>query len=117
LLNYNLTAGKRNNFAFLAGYTIEDARLTSANLAAYNAASNYVQLVTGTPQTATTGQSEYSLFSYLGRVMYNYDQRYLLTGTVRWDGSSRFSPRHKWGFFPSLSAGWNIAKEAFMENV
>jgi TonB-linked SusC/RagA family outer membrane protein len=117
LLNYSVTAGKKNNFAFLAGYTIENSQLGSVRLAANNAPTNYVQLVTGTPLIATSGASEYSLLSYLGRVMYNYDQRYLLTGTVRWDGSSRFSPGHKWGYFPSVSAGWNITKEAFMADV
>lgn len=117
LLNYNVVLGKKNNIALLGGYTIEHNAYGSINASANNAPTNYVQLVTGTPLVANTGASENSLFSYLGRMMYNYDQRYLLTGTVRWDGSSRFSPGRKWGFFPSVSAGWNISQEAFMQDV
>lgn len=117
LMTYNKTIADKHNFSLLGGYTIENAQLGYISAAAANGASNYVQLVSGTPVTAITGASEYSLQSYLGRLMYNFSQRYLLTGTVRWDGSSRFSPGHKWGFFPSISAGWNISKESFMENV
>ncbi len=116
LVNYNLTLGGKNNIALLGGFTVENATFGNINASANNAATNYVQLVTGTPIAAATGASEYSLLSALGRVMYNYDQRYMLTATVRWDGSSRFSEGHKWGFFPSVSAAWNISQEAFMEN-
>ena len=117
LVTYNKTIADKHNFSLLGGYTIEDALLGSISASGANAPSNFVQQVAGTPVTAITGASEYALQSYLGRLMYNFNQRYLLTGTVRWDGSSRFSPGHKWGFFPSISAGWNIAKESFMENV
>ncbi len=116
LVNYKLTIAEKNNIALLGGYTVEDAKYGSISASANNAPSNYVQLVTGTPLIALTGASENSLLSYLGRLMYNFDQRYMLTGTVRWDGSSRFSPGHKWGFFPSVSAGWNISQESFMAN-
>ena len=48
--------------------------------------------------------------------MYNYNDRYQLTGTFRADGSSRFS-KNKWGFFPSVAAAWTISNEKFMKNV
>lgn len=54
-----------------------------------------------------------TLESYFGRVQYNYAGKYYLTGSLRTDGSSRFGPTDKWGTFPSVSAGWNISKEAF----
>lgn len=53
--------------------------------------------------------------SYFGRVDYNYDEKYMLQATVRRDGSSKFGPDHKWGVFPSFSAGWNLTNEAFMD--
>ncbi len=53
--------------------------------------------------------------SYFGRIDYNYDEKYMLQATVRRDGSSNFGPDHKWGVFPSFSAGWNVTNEAFMD--
>lgn len=55
-----------------------------------------------------------SLVSYFGRANYDYDGRYLATFTLRADGSSNFAPGHRWGYFPSVSAGWNLASERFM---
>jgi len=56
------------------------------------------------------------LISVFGRVNYNYNDKYLFTGTLRNDGSSRFGDNHKWGVFPSASAAWRISNESFMEN-
>jgi TonB-linked SusC/RagA family outer membrane protein len=55
--------------------------------------------------------------SYLGRVMYNYDSKYLLTANFRTDGSSKLDKKHKWGYFPSVSAGWRISAEPFLKDV
>ncbi|WP_353196835.1 TonB-dependent receptor [Parapedobacter defluvii] len=55
------------------------------------------------------------LISFFGRVNYVYDDRYMVTATLRRDGSSRFGANHKWGFFPSASAAWRISEESFME--
>lgn len=57
-----------------------------------------------------------SLASYFGRLSYNYAERYMLQATVRRDGSSRFGTNNKWGTFPSVSVGWNITNEPFMQN-
>lgn len=56
-----------------------------------------------------------SLLSYVARANYSYDNRYHITMTGRYDGSSKFGPGHKWGFFPSVALGWDIANEKFME--
>lgn len=56
-----------------------------------------------------------TLASYFGRISYNYDERYMLQMTVRRDGSSNFGPNNKWATFPSVSLGWNITNESFME--
>jgi TonB-linked SusC/RagA family outer membrane protein len=59
----------------------------------------------------------YSMVSYLGRINYAYDSRYLFTATIRLDGSSKFLGENKWGSFPSLAVGWNLINESFMKNV
>jgi len=55
-----------------------------------------------------------ALMAYLARVSYSYDDRYLVTATARYDGSSKFAKGHRWGLFPSVSAAWNITEESFM---
>lgn len=59
---------------------------------------------------------ERGLQSYMARVMYDYDSRYMLLASMRWDGSSVLAAGHKWISYPAFSAGWNIAKESFMES-
>lgn len=62
---------------------------------------------------ANDGESRYAIMSYFGRGNYTYDDRYLFTATVRWDGSSKFVGENRWGVFPSFSGGWNLHNEAF----
>ena len=62
-------------------------------------------------------QSEYYLVSFFGRINYNILNRYLFTFTVREDASSRFSPKNRWGFFPSAAFAWNIKNEDFLKDV
>lgn len=61
--------------------------------------------------------TEWSLFSYFGRVNYSYDDKYLVTATIRRDGSSRFGAENKFGTFPSFSAAWRISNEPFFQNL
>lgn len=62
-------------------------------------------------------ESENSRISYLGRIMYSFKGRYILTANFRRDGSSKFGPGNKWGNFPSASLAWRVSDEAFMQNV
>jgi len=61
--------------------------------------------------------SEWALFSVFGSINYNYDNRFLVTGSIRGDASSRFAENNQWGYFPSVSAGWRISQEKFMQDV
>ena len=71
----------------------------------------------GTQNQKSEGKTAYStLVSYLGRVMYNYDNRYYLTASIRADGSSRFPKGNKYAIFPSVSASWRIISESFMQD-
>jgi hypothetical protein len=63
----------------------------------------------------SSGYTSYSLMSVFLRANYVYDSRYYITFTGRGDGSSKFGPTHKWGFFPSVAASWNITGEEFMK--
>ncbi|MBQ2208360.1 MAG: TonB-dependent receptor [Prevotella sp.] len=73
----------------------------------------------GDATTATNDEqgSEWSIESYYGRLNYNLMDRYLLTATLRADGSSSFGPNNRWGWFPSVAAAWRITQEPFMKNV
>nr|MBF6629187.1 SusC/RagA family TonB-linked outer membrane protein [Proteiniphilum sp.] len=73
----------------------------------------YLQVNNAEETSATSFESEHVLASYIGRINYNYDEKYLLSATVRRDGSSRLSSLDRWGWFPSVSAGWRIERENF----
>lgn len=72
----------------------------------------------GTMNPAASGYYATStLNSYFGRVFYSFDNRYMITANIRWDGSSKFADGNRWGYFPSVSAGWNFSEESFMKNL
>ncbi|MCS2582567.1 TonB-dependent receptor [Bacteroides sp. BFG-551] len=70
-----------------------------------------------TPSRVESSYSDKMLLSFFARGNYNYDNRYLLTATIRADGSTVFSNKNKWGYFPSFSAAWRVSEEAFMKDV
>jgi hypothetical protein len=67
--------------------------------------------------TSTGNYSQNGLISYMGRVMYEYDNRYMITATIRDDASSVLAKGHQWHTYPAVSAGWNIGNESFMQNI
>ncbi len=73
--------------------------------------------VGATPSKVNSSRSDNKLLSFFARANYNYNDRYLLTATMRADGSTRFSSKNKWGYFPSFSAAWRISEEDFMKNI
>lgn len=110
----------RHNVNFLVGTTSEKYYFNSLEGTRQNVPANKDQWYLGAG--STTGQinnntgDKWSRNSYISRLNYNYDGRYLLTATFRADGTSRFSSDNRWGYFPSVGIGWNIAKEEFMAN-
>lgn len=70
-----------------------------------------------TPSRVSTSRSDKRLLSFFARGNYNFDNRYLFTATIRADGSTVFSTKNKWGYFPSFSAAWRISEEKFMKNI
>lgn len=71
----------------------------------------------GNPYTWNSSKSKLGLVSVFGRLTYNFNDRYLFTGTLRGDGSSKFAKGKQWGYFPSASAAWRITEENFMSNI
>ena len=69
-----------------------------------------------TSPDVSTGYTKSAMISYFARVNYSFDGKYLLQASVRADGSSVLAEGHKWGYFPSVSAGWRISEESFMQN-
>ena len=69
------------------------------------------------PSSVTSSKSDSRRLSFFARAFYNYDQKYMITATVRADASTVFSEQNKWGFFPSFAAAWNIANEPFLKDV
>ncbi len=78
----------------------------------------YEDLINGdaTTQTNSSARNSWAMLSYLFRVNYSFDNRYLLEVNGRYDGTSRFIGSQRWGFFPSVSAGWRISQESFWES-
>jgi iron complex outermembrane receptor protein len=79
----------------------------------------YNDLAAGNPAFNAVGSyaDQYLLISYLGRLTYSYSNKYLLTASVRRDGSSKFGVNNRWGTFPSFDVGWRISQEEFMKNI
>ncbi|TDH21579.1 TonB-dependent receptor [Segetibacter sp. 3557_3] len=102
----------------IVGYSAQKQRGDSSVQGSTNFPNDLVETLnaagTFTQSGTTTGQ--WSLLSWLGRVSYSYKNRYFVNGTIRRDGSSRFGPNTRWGYFPSIAGGWLISDEKFMEN-
>ncbi len=69
------------------------------------------------PGDATSGKIQSRLISLYARANYSFDEKYMLTATIRRDGSSKFGKNKKWGTFPSISAGWNLSRESFLNRI
>jgi len=77
----------------------------------------FKEISRGAITSATGGENESRLTSYFARLLYNYQDKYLFTASIRRDGSSRFAPSNRWGNFPSVALGWKISSEEFMKDI
>lgn len=113
-LNYKKTFGG-HNIDVLGGYISQTGEGRSVNGIGTNFSTNDQRVLSAAiDNTDVSGQlQKNALLSILGRINYNYRGKYLLSATVRRDGSSRFAAENRWGTFPSLSVGWRISDEAF----
>ncbi len=121
ILTYE-TSFAKHHLSLMGGATQQHAQYNSSQIAGYDLSESYpyihsIAAANQIDKDATgASASAWSLASFLARVAYNYDSRYLLTMNFRTDGSSRFAKGHRWGFFPSVSAGWRMSAESFMKS-
>lgn len=124
-LTYNFSLAEKHNFTMLLGQSAIEYKYRNLYGDDYDLLENdprkanidYAIADRSLERTAggTGGFSSSTLASYFGRLDYNFDEKYIFQATVRRDGSSNFGANNKWGIFPSLSAGWNISNESFMD--
>lgn len=116
-LSYNKTLGTKHQINALAGFTYQDFITTSLSASGIgflsDAFETYSLAASATPGIPSSGYSNAVLLSYLGRINYSFDGKYLFTASFRSDGSSRYSPENKWGYFPSGAFAWRISDENF----
>ena len=116
-VTYNKTFIEKHNMEFLLGQSFQKERMEGNNVMANNFPNNKVTtLNAGTVFFGSSYREEWSLASFFSRINYNYNEKYLLSLALRTDGSSRFGEKSRWGIFPSISAGWNIANEYFFQS-
>ncbi len=122
LLTYDRTFAEKHNLNVVAMYSAEETAYEQSGASAQDIPADYFQyyaLDKATGQANLTGYNYWKsgLVSWMGRVMYSYDNKYMLSVALRSDASSRLAEGYKWHTYPAVSAGWNIAREAFMENL
>ncbi|MDR0429827.1 MAG: TonB-dependent receptor [Tannerellaceae bacterium] len=120
LVTYENKFNTKHNLSILGGATLQKAKYEGEHLAGYDMLDSYPNIhsfsaanIIDKDATYSYG-SEWTLASFLGRVAYDYESRYLVSANIRADGSSKFAPGKRWGVFPSVSAGWRISGESFM---
>ena len=122
-LDYDKTFNEVHKVNALLGYSWENNEFASQYAQVTNFAVTSMgadNLQTGNTLkigNVTSGRNAYKMISMFARANYSYGERYMITATLRRDGSSKFGADHKWGIFPSASAAWGISQEAFMEDV
>lgn len=119
---YSKAINKDNQLEILGGYTYQEFVVSSLSAGAQNFPLDALgtdNLAAGAQSTFSlgSGRTKNQLLSYLGRLNYNLLDKYLLTASIRADGSSRFGENKKYGIFPSVALGWRIKDELFLKNV
>ena len=124
LLTYDHTFAQKHNVNITALYSSEQQKYNSSSMSAKDIPSDAFQFynlgrASGEITVDPNGQSYnlWGLTSLMGRIMYSYDSRYMVSATVRSDASSRLAPGHQWHTYPAVSAGWNITNESFMKDI
>lgn len=117
-LNYNKSLGMGLKFGAILGHSLQFYESSSATQTGlgFPSSSFDVNAVAASVKDVSTGMSAYALQSFFGRLNLNYKDRYVGTLTFRTDGSSKFAPEHRWGYFPSASLGWNVDEEKWWKS-
>ena len=120
ILTYNHTWNKHRLTATAVyswqDFTYEDINLSGSGFENDQTGAWSMGLADKSSVSWATNKYSNKLISFTGRVSYVYDDKYLLTATSRWDGSSRFGANSKWGYFPSVGLGWRLSQESFLKS-
>ncbi|MBD3749034.1 MAG: TonB-dependent receptor [Sphingobacteriales bacterium] len=119
ILSYQHTFNKKHSINAIGGVTFRKSQYTGTYLSGKNFANSAIKTVNGASEKldASSNNSSWAYLSYLARVIYSYKDKYTATASFRADGSSRFGPNQKYGYFPAASVGWLISEEDFLKNV
>ena len=121
IITYNKKINQLHNIGITALQSIQrdrDDRSSISVLGIPAETQSYFRLGDASQITgANTNLIEWTLLSYMGRINYDFKEKYLLTATLRVDGSSRFGTNNKFGYFPSVALGWNISEEPFLKSI
>ncbi|MFT4221981.1 TonB-dependent receptor [Dysgonomonas sp.] len=121
-LSYNFKLKENHDFTILVGQSAQSTRSRNVGGTSYEIRNPGQPYINATDQDENSRNAwgelspYHKLASYFSRISYNYAERYMLEATLRRDGSSNFGPKNKWANFPSISTGWNITNEKFMED-
>lgn len=119
ILTYDTAIAEKHNINFMLGQEMSHSHWeTQASTATGYLSNSATDPSAGdvTQSTGTGSQVNSSIFSYFGRLFYNFDDRYLLTATLRRDGSSKFAEDNRWGWFPSAALAWKVSNENFLKD-
>ncbi|MGO3806857.1 MAG: SusC/RagA family TonB-linked outer membrane protein [Sphingobacterium sp.] len=118
ILDYNKSFVNDHDLTAMLGYSYQQTDFSEFSAAVNGASSDKVPSLSAGPNKTDADSDKWRqvLIGYFGRANYSYKDRYLLTGTFRYDGSSLFAKENRWGFFPGVSAGWIISEEEFFKN-
>lgn len=125
LLTFDRTFAEKHQVNAVAMYSAEQTQYNRSQVSATDIPSDALQFYNlgqapGDKVTINPDNQDYQesgLLSWMGRVMYSYDNKYMLSATLRSDASSRLAPGYQWHSYPAVSVGWNIKNESFMEDV
>ncbi|WP_235527270.1 TonB-dependent receptor [Pedobacter sp. Leaf41] len=120
-LTYKSTFNKDHNLTVLAGYSAQRNKSSFRSIYATQVANeslglDALDLVPAANTVISVNSSRWTLMSFLGRLNYDFNGKYLVTASFRADGSSKFSPANRWGYFPSASIGWRFSQENFLKD-
>jgi TonB-linked SusC/RagA family outer membrane protein len=104
----------KSNINLTGLYSYANTATTQYNYVSYDAAHD---TLSGSAPVYPTNPADYTMISYAGRLIYTFDHKYILTASIRDDGSSKFGPSYRWGTFPAVAAAWRIKQEKFLSGV
>ena len=122
IVTFDRTFAEKHNINIVGMYSAEETTYESTGASAQNIPADYFQYYALDKATGEVNLNNYNywqsgLMSWMGRVMYSYDNKYMLSAALRSDASSRLAKGHQWHTYPAVSAGWNISREEFMEPI